>query len=276
MATPDTGHDTGYDAVVVGAGPNGLVAANRLADAGWSVLLLEQQAEVGGAVRSDREVHPDFVHDTFSAFYPLAAASPAIRSFALEDHGLAGRHAPAVLGHPLPGRPLGDPAPRPPADRRWLDEAHAATASAGWTSAPTWDRIGDQSSAPCCRPSRRCAPGSAPWPGCAGRRPRLRPDAAHARPPTLGRERFGGDGPRLLLAGNAGHSDIPLDVTGVGPVGHPDGDDRARRWASRSPRVAPASSRRRWPGGSSRSAARSGATRRERDRRPAPAGPVGY
>ena len=90
-----------YDAVVVGAGPNGLVAANHLVDAGWSVLVLEAQPEVGGAVRSARDVHPDFVHDTFSAFYPLAAASPVIRDFELEEHGLAWRHAPAVLGHPM-------------------------------------------------------------------------------------------------------------------------------------------------------------------------------
>ena len=71
-----TGSQPSYDAIVVGAGPNGLVAANHLADAGWSVLVLEAQPEVGGAVRSARDVHPDFVHDTFSAFYPLAAASP--------------------------------------------------------------------------------------------------------------------------------------------------------------------------------------------------------
>ena len=91
-----------YDAVVIGAGPNGLVAANRLADAGWSVLVLEAQPRVGGAVASDREVHPAFVHDTFSSFYPLAAASPTLASFGLERHGLTWRHAPAVLGHPLP------------------------------------------------------------------------------------------------------------------------------------------------------------------------------
>ena len=68
-----------YDAVVIGAGPNGLVAANRLADAGWSVLVLEAQPEVGGAVTQRPRGAPGFVHDTFSAFYPLAAASPTIR-----------------------------------------------------------------------------------------------------------------------------------------------------------------------------------------------------
>ena len=82
------------DAVVIGAGHNGLVAANHLADAGWSVLVLEAAPEVGGAVHSSRAVHPDFVHDTGSAFYPLAAASPVITSLHLEDHGLRWRHAP--------------------------------------------------------------------------------------------------------------------------------------------------------------------------------------
>ena len=91
-----------WDAVVVGAGPNGLVAANCLVDAGWSVLVLEAQPEVGGAVRSDRELHPEFVHDTFSAFYPLAAVSPTITVVRARGArpDLAAR--PAVLGHPLP------------------------------------------------------------------------------------------------------------------------------------------------------------------------------
>ena len=68
------------DCVVIGAGPNGLVAANRLADAGWSVLVCEAADEPGGAVRSSELVEPGFITDHFSAFYPLAAASPAIRS----------------------------------------------------------------------------------------------------------------------------------------------------------------------------------------------------
>ena len=52
------------DAVVIGSGPNGLVAANLLADHGWDVTVLEAQESAGGAVRSDSDVHPGFVHDT--------------------------------------------------------------------------------------------------------------------------------------------------------------------------------------------------------------------
>jgi phytoene dehydrogenase-like protein len=88
------------DAVVIGAGPNGLVAANVIADGGWSVLVLEEQAEPGGAVKTAELTEPGFRHDVFSAFYPLAAASPALRALELERYGLRWRRAPLVLAHP--------------------------------------------------------------------------------------------------------------------------------------------------------------------------------
>jgi phytoene dehydrogenase-like protein len=88
------------NAVVIGAGPNGLVAANLLADAGWSVHVLEAQPEPGGAVRSAELTEPGFVHDCFSSFYPLAAASPALRGLELERHGLEWCHTPLALAHP--------------------------------------------------------------------------------------------------------------------------------------------------------------------------------
>jgi len=90
------------DAVVIGAGPNGLVAANALADFGWDVLLLEANDTVGGAVRSAEITAPGFRSDLFSAFYPLAAASPVIRNLDLGNHGLTWVQAEKVLAHALP------------------------------------------------------------------------------------------------------------------------------------------------------------------------------
>ena len=76
------------DAVVIGSGPNGLVAANALADAGWDVLMLEAQDTIGGAVRSAEVIAPGYSTDLYSAFYPLAAASPVIKDLDLAGHGL--------------------------------------------------------------------------------------------------------------------------------------------------------------------------------------------
>ncbi len=79
------------DAVVIGAGANGLVAANDLADAGWDVLALEAEPDPGGAVRSGELTLPGFVHDRFSAFYPLGAASPVLKALDLDRYGLRWR-----------------------------------------------------------------------------------------------------------------------------------------------------------------------------------------
>jgi phytoene dehydrogenase-like protein len=88
------------EAVVIGSGPNGLVAANLLADQGWEVVVMEAETTPGGAVRSGELVEPGYTNDLFSAFYPLAVASPAIARLGLERHGLEWRRAPLVLAHP--------------------------------------------------------------------------------------------------------------------------------------------------------------------------------
>ncbi|WP_067502917.1 NAD(P)/FAD-dependent oxidoreductase [Actinoplanes sp. TFC3] len=90
------------DAIVIGAGHNGLVAANLLADAGWSVQVLEATPQPGGAVRSGFVTAPGYLSDLMSSFYPLGYASPVLDSLDLEQYGLEWTHAPDVLTHLLP------------------------------------------------------------------------------------------------------------------------------------------------------------------------------
>jgi phytoene dehydrogenase-like protein len=94
---------TDYDAVVVGAGPNGLAASITLAEAGCSVLLLEANATVGGAARSAEITLPGFVSDVFSSVYPLGIGSPYLSRLPLAEHGLEWVQPEFPLAHPLPG-----------------------------------------------------------------------------------------------------------------------------------------------------------------------------
>ena len=90
-----------YDAVIVGAGPNGLAAGITLARADKSVLVLEAKETIGGGTRSAELTLPGFSHDVCSALHPLGVASPFFRDLPLADHGLEWIFPPACLAHPL-------------------------------------------------------------------------------------------------------------------------------------------------------------------------------
>ncbi len=92
------------DAVVIGSGHNGLVAAAYLARAGWSVEVLERNAELGGAVATEELTLPGFRHDTFSSWHPLFLASATYRELGDE---LAARGL-AYVNTELPGATVRD------------------------------------------------------------------------------------------------------------------------------------------------------------------------
>lgn len=89
------------DAVVIGAGPNGLAAAITLARGGRSMRVIEAAATVGGETRTAGLTLPGFRHDICSAVHPLALASAFFRNLPLERYGLRWIHPPLPLTHPL-------------------------------------------------------------------------------------------------------------------------------------------------------------------------------
>ncbi|BDM68788.1 dehydrogenase [Streptomyces nigrescens] len=207
------------DAVVIGAGPNGLVAANLLADAGWTVEVLEEQEEPGGAVRSDRGVHADYVSDLCSSFYPLAAASPVLARLDLFEQGLVWSHAPRVLAHPLTdGRCA--VLDRSPGDTAAALETFGAGDGVAWQGlCGIWDRIGPDllralfTPFPPVRATARLAARLRAAGGLRLARQLLLPVRR------LGDEEFHGEAGRLLLAGNALHADLGPETAGSGGFG---------------------------------------------------------
>src|SRR5438445_13829003 len=76
-----------YDAIVIGAGPNGLAAAITIARAGKSVIVYEAKDTIAGGSRSKALTLPGFVQDVCSAIHPLAMSSPFLRSLPLHQSG---------------------------------------------------------------------------------------------------------------------------------------------------------------------------------------------
>ena len=196
------------DAVVIGAGPNGLVAANMLADRGWSVTVLEAAPTPGGAVRSAELLEPGFVNDLFSAFYPFAFASPAIQRLQLEDYGLRWCRAPLVLAHPSSDGTCPVLSTDLDETAASLDACHPGDGDAWRRLYERWIRLRDPLLAALFTPtppvtaSARLAVSA--WSDGWTRVARF----ALLSVRRMGEEEFGSDAARRLLAGSALHADL--------------------------------------------------------------------
>jgi phytoene dehydrogenase-like protein len=205
------------DAVVVGAGHNGLVAANMLADAGWDVAVLEATGHAGGAVRSAEVAAPGFLSDLCSAFYPLAAASPPLVALDLQAHGLRWTHAPEVVAHLFPDG-------RAAVISRELDltteslERFAPGDGKAWRQwYSEWRALGPDLLGALLTPFPPVRSGArlAARTGLGGALRLGRRFLVPAR--VLGEELFAGDGARMLVTGLALHTDLsPDDAAGGG------------------------------------------------------------
>jgi phytoene dehydrogenase-like protein len=85
-----------FDAVVIGAGMNGLAAAVHLLSRGWSVAVIEQAAEPGGAVKTREVTLPGFRHDLCAMNMSLFAGSPFFAAYKQELMGRGLAFAPAA------------------------------------------------------------------------------------------------------------------------------------------------------------------------------------
>ena len=173
-------------AVVVGAGPNGLAAAVRLARAGFDVVVHEAADTVGGGCRTAELTLPGFRHDVCAAVLPFARKSPAFRDLGLEVEWI---DPPAPAAHPLED-----------GDAVVLERTLDATAQGLGADATAYRRL--------------VGPFVRAWPREWSRRQllRVRPSLARGLSDAHSVARaFATERARAFFAGHAAHSVLPLD-----------------------------------------------------------------
>jgi phytoene dehydrogenase-like protein len=196
---------TAPDAIVIGAGPNGLSAAVALAQAGRRVTVYEALDRIGGGASSAELTLPGFTHDLCSAVHPTGVASPFWRTLPLAAHGLKWIEPKAEVAHPVDDGPAAIAWRSLDATARDLGKDAAAYRNLYGPVVNAWPKI---------LPSVLGAPGIPPHPfalarfGLRG----LTPAASRAA------RAFETERARALLAGMAGHAMLPLESFPTGAV----------------------------------------------------------
>jgi phytoene dehydrogenase-like protein len=201
-------------AVVIGSGPNGLAGAVTLAQAGFEVVVHEEQPTVGGGTRSAELTLPGFVHDLCSAIHPLARLSPFFREVDLElewvEPTLQTAHpfddGTAVVLH----RDVGETARSLGADERAYRRLFAPVVE-------HWDAVEPVLLGPYPPPPRRVLAMLRAL-GARGAAQSARVALAPAR--SVAEGTFSTPQGRALFAGNAAHSMMPLEKRPSGGFGY--------------------------------------------------------
>jgi phytoene dehydrogenase-like protein len=195
-----------YDAVVVGAGPNGLSAGIVLARAGLSVLVLEAQSSIGGGARTEGLTLPGFRHDVCSAIHPMGLVSPFMQTLPLAEHGLEWAFSPIAIAHPLDDGTAAT-----------LEQSLDATAAGLGADGESWRSL----MAPFVRNSGAVFDEILRPLRLVPRRPFLMARfGLHALRPALSvAKRFHTEAARALFGGCSAHSFLPLEAAGSASFG---------------------------------------------------------